>query len=317
MKNKILITGVAGLVGSYLAEKCLDEGEEVVGIDNFFRGSMRNLENVSGNRRFTFIEDDIINIGKLDLNGVGRIYHLAAIVPTKYFYSAPVETFNVNCYATKLMIEWAVANGVEKFVNASSSEIYGHPQQVPTPEQAPSFFDPVEKTARWSYALGKLMGEHIGNHYKNIISICHLRYANVYGPRDIDPEHVIPYIISKVLDGEKIVLNRNASRIRRTFLYATDCAVATRLAMDKSPSGVSFNIGATEEISICELASMIFEIAGSRSDVEYSLERPGDPSRRLLDIGRAKETLGFVPSTPLREGVRKTFEWMKKLHDRA
>lgn len=316
MKNRTLITGVAGLVGSYLAEKCLEAGEEVVGIDNFFRGTAGNIEKISRNGRFKFIEGDVLDIEKLGLEGIGRVYHMAAIVPTRYFYEAPVATFDVNCYGTRLMVEWAVRNGVESFVNASSSEIYGHPQIVPTPETAPSCFDSVGKTTRWSYALGKLMGEHIGNHFKEKIRICHLRYANVYGPRDIDPEHVIPYIISKVLAGEKVVLHKNAASIRRTFLYASDCAEATRLAMQKAPSGESFNIGSAEEITIADLASLIGEIAGAKPEIEYSLLRPGDPERRLLDTGRSRETLGFSPATPLREGVGETFDWMKKIRAR-
>ncbi|MCB4790675.1 MAG: GDP-mannose 4,6-dehydratase [Elusimicrobia bacterium] len=307
-----LITGVAGLTGSYLVEKCLENGEEVIGIDNFFRGNMNNLKNVSDNKKFRFIEGDILNIYEMDMPFVDKIYHLAAIVPTKYFYEAPVDTYMVNCHGTKVMIDWAVEHGVKKFVNASSSEIYGHPQEIPTKETTPSHYDAVEVTTRWSYAEGKILTEHIGNYHKDKITICHLRYANVYGPRDIDEHHIVPYIINKILKNEKIIINKNADKIKRTFLYMSDCADATYMAMERSPSGVSYNIGSEEEVTIQELLDMIISILGMKTEIEYSLVRKGDPQRRLLDTSKARKMIGWFPKVSLKQGIEKTIEWVRK-----
>jgi nucleoside-diphosphate-sugar epimerase len=306
-----LITGVAGLTGSYLAETCLAAGEEVVGIDNFFRGTRENLEQALRHPRFRFIEGDILDIARLPLPAVERVFHLAAIVPTRYFYEAPVDTYMVNCHGTKLMIDWALARGAGQFVNASSSEIYGHPAEIPTTELTPSHFDAPETTTRWSYALGKLLTEHIGNFHRQRIAICHLRYANVYGPRDIDDNHVIPYLIRRVLADQPVVLNKRAREITRSFLYMTDCAAATHRAL-RSPSGESYNIGSSEEVTVQELVDTIFRLVGRRVPIEYSLDRSGDPTRRLLDTSKARRMLGFEPVVTLEDGLRETISWMRR-----
>jgi nucleoside-diphosphate-sugar epimerase len=306
-----LITGAAGLTGSFLAERCLEAGDEVIGIDNFFRGTRQNLEGALRHPRFRFLEADIRDIERLPLAGVERVFHLAAIVPTRYFYEAPVDTYLVNCHGTKRVLDWALAQGAKTFVNASSSEIYGHPVEVPTTELTPSHFDAAEKTTRWSYALGKLLTEHIGNFHKARIDICHLRYANVYGPRDIDDNHVIPYLIGRVLRGQPVVLNKNAREITRSFLYMTDCAAATYLAL-RSPTGESYNVGSPVEVTLQELVETIFRLAGRSVPIEYSLERPGDPRRRLLDTSKARRMLGYAPVVSLEDGLGETMAWMKK-----
>jgi nucleoside-diphosphate-sugar epimerase len=307
-----LITGVAGLTGSYLAETCLAAGETVIGIDNFFRGTRENLASVSDHPRFRFIQGDIRDIEQIDPRGIDRVYHLAAIVPTRYFYEAPVDTYLVNCHGTKQMIDWSLRRGVRRFVNASSSEIYGHPQEIPTTELTRSCFDAAETTPRWSYALGKLMTEHLGNFHRAQIGICHLRYANVYGPRDLDDNHVIPYVLRRVLTGEPLVLSKNAGTVKRSFLYMTDCAEITALAMERSPSGESYNVGSPEEVTIDELVEMVFRLVGRRVPVQRSLDRPGDPQRRLLDTSKARRMLGAAPRVSLEEGLRETLAWMKK-----
>ena len=282
-----LITGAAGLTGSYFAEKCLAEGEDIIGVDNFFRGTRGNLERALRHPRFRFIEGDVRQIGNLGISGVDRVFHLAAIVPTRYFYEAPVDTYMVNCHGMKTVLDWALEQGVRTFVNASSSEVYGHPAETPTTELTRSTFDAVETTTRWSYALGKLQTEHIGNFYRDRIDICHLRYANVYGPRDVDDHHVIPYLIGRVLRGESIVVNRRAREIARSFLFMTDCAQATWRAQ-RSPSGESYNIGSAEEVTLQELVDLVFRLTGRTVPIEYTLERTGDPMRRLLDTSKAR-----------------------------
>jgi nucleoside-diphosphate-sugar epimerase len=225
-------------------------------------------------------------------------------------------TFENNCLATKIMIEWGIKIGATKFVNASSSEVYGHPQEIPTKETTPTYYDAVEITPRWSYAQGKILTEHIGNYYKDKIAICHLRYANVYGPRDIDENHVIPYILNKLIKNEEIHLNKKADTIKRTFLYMTDCANATYLAMKYMKSGISYNIGSSEEVTIHELFKTCLQVmqdlgvASDEGNIIYDIERVGDPTRRVLDITRAKQELGISIDTSLYDGIRRTGEWM-------
>ncbi len=306
---KVLITGAAGLVGSYLCEICLEAGYKVTGIDNFFRGSIQNLKNALHSSKFKFIEGDILNGPAIPGGGFDCVFHLAAVVATKFFYEGVIDTFETNCRGTKIMLDWSAENGVKKFINASSSEIYGHAQKIPTDELTPAYFDAVEITPRWSYALGKMLGEHIANSYSRRFKVCHLRYANIYGPRDIDENHIIPYLLKNIHENRKIIVNKNADHIRRSFLYATDAAIAAfQAAINGAGCGEAYNIGSIEEISINDLIQKAFQICSKKVEIEYSLERSGDPARRLLDITRAKEKLGFIPEVNLDYGMRKTYE---------
>ena len=315
---KVLITGAAGLTGSHLVRKCLENGDSVVGVDNFFRGEKRNIEELFGNDRFVFYECDFrdyIREGKeTDFDG---IYHLAAVVPTKYFYQEPCLTYEVNCQGTYEIFRWALEHGIPRFVNASSSEIYGHAEAFPTKEETPSLYDAVETTTRWSYAHGKIMTEYLLNHHSSEISVCHLRYANVYGPYDVDNNHVIPYILNCIVNDEPCHLNVHADSIARSFLYMSDCADATWLSMRHMKTGTSYNIGNPEETSILNLYHLAVEAAKElgityHHTPQFDINRAGDPIRRVLDISRAGEQLGYAPRVMLKEGLRRTFQWIVK-----
>jgi nucleoside-diphosphate-sugar epimerase len=316
---RVLITGAAGLTGAHLVRECLLAGDTVVGIDNFFRGKIGNIAEVLDDESFTFIECDFrdyINDANSPTNFDG-IYHLAAIVPTVYFYEEPELTYEVNCRGTHEIFKWALNNKIPRFVNASSSEVYGHAPDFPTKESTPSVYDSVETSVRWSYAHGKILTEYLLNHYRRDITVCHLRYANVYGPFDIDDHHVIPYMLNCIADNKPINVNARWAHIKRSFLYMSDCALATRLAMQHMQTGTAYNIGNPQEITIKDLWDICLSVMGELG-VPYShtpvcdLERAGDPTRRVLDITRAGEHLGYKPVVMLREGVRRTAEWMLK-----
>ncbi|MCC8024806.1 MAG: GDP-mannose 4,6-dehydratase [Clostridium sp.] len=315
---KVLITGAAGLTGAHLVRNCLAGGDTVVGIDNFFRGTRDNIAELLDNDRFTFLECDFREYIKMereaDFDGV---YHLAAIVPTRYFYEEPCLTYEVNCQGTYEIFQWALRSRIPRFVNASSSEIYGHSREFPTRETTPSLYDSVDVTTRWSYAHGKIMTEYLLNHHSSRINVCHLRYANVYGPYDVDDNHVIPYILNCIVHNKPCHLNVRAGEIARSFLYMSDCADATRLAMLHMKSGTSYNIGNPEETTVLDLFhTAVKAAAGLGYTYEHSprfdVSRPGDPARRVLDISRAKEELGYSPGVMLEEGLRRTLEWIQR-----
>jgi nucleoside-diphosphate-sugar epimerase len=315
---KVLITGVAGLTGAHLVRQCLSHGDTVVGVDNFFRGARENIAELLSCDRFTFFEQDFRDYIKstrdADFDG---IYHLAAIVPTKYFYEEPCLTYEVNCQGTYELFQWALSRRIPRFVNASSSEIYGHASDYPTRETTASLYDSVDTTTRWSYAHGKIMTEYLLNHHGREIAVCHLRYANVYGPYDVDDHHVIPYILNRIAKDETCRLNIRAGEIMRSFLYMSDCAEGTRLAMLNMQSGTSYNIGNPEETSILSLfhtAARVMNELGcnyNRKPV-FDIQRAGDPARRVLDISRAREQLGYMPKISLEEGLKRTAEWILK-----
>ena len=319
---KVLITGVAGLTGAHLVRECLNAGDTVVGVDNFFRGCLGNISDLLNHERFQFLECDFRDYIKNPPPDAGfdGIYHLAAVVPTKYFYEEPELTYEVNCRGTHEIFKWALDNKIQRFVNASSSEIYGHAPDFPTKESTSSVFDSVEDTVRWSYAHGKIMTEYLLNHYCSDIQVCHLRYANVYGPYDIDNHHVIPYFLNSIADGLPVHMSVDARKIMRSFLYMSDCAIATRLAMLNMKSGTAYNIGNPEETTIEDLWHVCTKAMGGlmgQATVHepiFDIKRSGDPVRRVLDISRASEHLGYKPAVMLREGIRRTAEWV--LHQR-
>jgi nucleoside-diphosphate-sugar epimerase len=308
----ILVTGAAGLVGSHLVDRLLLQGHDVIGADNYFRGTEQSLNWAMQQRKFHFVKGDILEISKWGLPKVDQIYHLAAIVPTRYFYDAPIDSFMVNAVGTKHVLDFAKETGVKKVLHASSSEVYGQPTKVPTPETAVSHLQSPDVTTRWSYAVGKLAGEHLAQAYSRWFDVVvSVRYANVYGPRDIGEEHIIPYAIHRSLNGEPITLHRGADRRRRTFLHADDCARGTQLALEKGENGMIFNLGSDEEITVLDLVKRIMAMCGTRVDIGYDAKPIGDPNRRLLDLSKAERVLGFRPEVSLDQGLRSTLDWIR------
>lgn len=332
--NKILVTGCAGNTGSYLCELLLkDRNNLVIGIDNFFRGNEENLSTFINDENFLFIKGDIrdfcmgphcgsfsmmkesgcdlINIpSKFEIDqiykttgleivfyDIDEIYNLAAVVPTKYFYERPDLTYKVNCEAAINLFDLAVESGVKKFLNASSSEIYGH-NSVNANEETKSLYDSPEDSVRWSYAHGKILTEYYMNFYKDQIKVVHLRYANCAGRRDLDNNHVLPYIINSLIFGTELVLNKRPDDFSRSYLSMEDAATATLECMEKGITGHAYNIGTQELLTIRQLFEKCcshLKINPKVVNVKWELDRPGDPVSRILDISRVTKEVGWTP----------------------
>lgn len=336
--DNILITGCCGTTGTALVKYLIDNTDSAIyGVDNFYKegseDNYRELCKYASTDRFQFKKLDIssdefyewLNKGTVSNYSqdlpikFNKVYNLAAIVETPRFYDSPYETHEVNCNAAIRLYKWCCNNGVDKFVNASSSEIYGHATEFPTKETSPQHYDSVEISLRWSYAHGKILNEYIMNQIYNQnpehnTKVCHLRYANVYGENDTNPVHVIPYFVNKMLLGEDVHANSRPLEFKRTFLHNDDSTYGTYLAMENMISTHSYNIGSQEEVSIDTLldicAEEVYNFTNKpiESKYRYDIERPGDPVRRKLDTTRAKEELGFECKVSLREGVRRVVE---------
>lgn len=321
-----LITGVAGTTGSAILDYLVENDEEVksgkrriLGIDNFFRGTKENISRHLGKNYFSFFEANFQDIMYFisEENEIDEIYHMAAIVPTKYFYESPDLTYQVNCRDTIEFFEVAIKLGVKRFIVGSSSEIYGHinPEHLPISEDESSHFDSVESTTRWSYAEGKLLTEHYMNHFKDKIKVCHLRFANTYGIRDMDNNHVLPYLVNHIVRNEDVEVNRDYGMYCRTFLSNYDSSRACVELMKKGKSGVAYNVGSTEEVSIKYLVKLVTSTYEKISDKKYTgqvhpiIHRDGDPMRRVLSTKRLCETTGFEPQVSLESGIEEMIKF--------
>lgn len=328
MLKATLITGVAGTTGSQILDYLLDESEEiksgkriVVGVDNFFRGCIENISHHVSSPSFEFTMSDFRGlIGRIPFvetkNGsparIDEVYHMAAVVPTHYFYDSPDLTYAINCKGTIDLFNWCREVGIKRFIVGSSSEIYGHicSEDLPAKETTMSHFDSEEDSTRWSYAEGKLLTEHYLNHFKNDMErVCHLRFANTYGVRDMDDNHIVPYLINSVVQGKDIHINKDCMVYKRTFLNNKDSARACVELMSKGKNGVAYNVGSQEEISIYDLFRVIEDLYKELTGKTYSgqvfkdIHRPGDPLRRVLSTQRLKEDTGFSPVVKLEEGL--------------
>ena len=325
---KILITGVCGTTGTSLSKYLLKNSDDtIVGVDNFYKpGSKLNLIEIMdtaaelGAERFSFNCLDITEptfFSFLDsIRPIDQVYNLAAIVETPRFYDSPYETYSVNCRGAIDLFNWAVENNVDRFVNASSSEIYGHPAEFPIKETTVSTYDSVDVSTRWSYAHGKILTEYVLNQLadKGTTKVCHLRYANVYGENDINPVHVIPYLITCIFNNKDIVVSENYKIIRRSFLHNEDSTLGTVFAMKNMINKHSYNIGSDREVTIEQLIGLCEQACFELSKKKWSgkilntLHRPGDPVRRILDTTRAKAELGFSTQITLEQGIKNTAE---------
>lgn len=324
-----IITGVAGTTGSQILRELLDGTNHledndsrriILGCDNFFRGTPDNIKEFIDYPCFRFIKCDFTEvldrIRHADLV-IDEVYHMAAVVPTKYFYTAPELTFQENCYKTiEFFKQCLEVPSIKKFVVGSTSEVYGHIpyEYLPAKETTTgSRFDSVENSTRWSYAEGKLLTEHILNKYSDQIKVCHLRFANTYGTGDLDNNHVIPYLINCVVNQEDIKVNSEPGQYFRTFLNNKDSARACIEVMRSGITGTAYNVGSEEEVSIKQLLDLVLEVAESKGisydgTVSYSIKRPGDPKRRVLDCTRLYRTTGFKPQISLRDGISEMFD---------
>ncbi len=313
-----LVTGGAGFIGSHLCEVLLEEGEEVVCLDNFWRGREENITHLLGNKNFKLVRGDIRDKSLVSetIKNCDTVYHLAAINGTKYFYEKPLLVMDVNINGTKNILECSMNSDVERVIFASSSEIYGDAIKIPTPEDTLCRLDNPVATLRHSYSGSKFIGEIFCLSYydKQGLPITILRYFNTYGPRLIGTPYgqVVSIFINRVLSGEPPIIYGDGEQTR-SFTYISDAVDAT-IAIARNPRAVGevFNIGMEREITINELSTLVLKLCG-REDLKPIYEEPlvGDCRRRCPDITKIRETIGWKPRIGLEDGLRRTIEWFR------
>ncbi len=308
---KALVTGVAGFIGSFAAERLLDEGFYVVGIDNLFRGRMENLEKAMQNPRFSFHRIDIRKGVPYELvKDVDIVLHYAAINGTQHFYERPLEVLQTNVEGTIRVLEAAVEAGAGLFVYASSSEVYGTPMYYPTDERHPILL-PEVVNPRHSYAASKAIGEYYTVWYsrKRGMHYLVLRIFNTYGPRMDTSKYgqVIPEFIRKIFFEKEFTIIGPGTQTR-SFCYIDDHIEMT-MRLIAAVRDEIVNVGNDEEVTILELARLLHEIVGKKFEYKLLPPRPGDPMRRLPSIEKAVGLTGYRPRVSLREGLYRTVKW--------
>ncbi len=306
---RTLVTGGAGFLGSHLCERLLNDGHEVICLDNFFSGKRANVRNLIGNRNFEIIRHDIVEPILLE---VDRIFHLACPASPVHYQYNPVKTIKTSVMGSINML------GLAKRVHArilltSTSEVYGDPEQHPQTESYWGHVNPIG--VRSCYDEGKRVAECLmmDYHRQNNVDVKIVRIFNTYGPRmAINDGRVVSNFCVAALKGEKLPIYGDG-RQTRSFAFVSDIIDAI-VRMMNSENGFTgpVNIGNPDEFTILDLARLAMEFAGGAAGVEFHPARSDDPIRRRPDISLARRVLEWEPRTSLREGLEITMDHFRR-----
>ncbi|MBI3628103.1 MAG: GDP-mannose 4,6-dehydratase [Candidatus Rokubacteria bacterium] len=317
---KALVTGGAGFIGSHLTETLLAEGHEVMVIDDLSTGRVENLGAVVGSPRLLTHWGSILEDERLQefVDEAQVVYHLAAAVGVRLILEKPVETIETNVLGTDRVLRCA-AKGQKKVVIASTSEVYGKNDQVPLREDDDGVFGPTVKS-RWSYACSKAIDEFLALAYWKAhgLPVVIMRYFNTIGPRQTGQYGmVVPRFVQQALAGRPITVYGDGNQ-SRSFTDVAD-AVAATIAASRHPKAVGevFNVGTGREITINELAALVRDLTGSRSEIVYVPYEQAyeggfeDPRRRVPDVSKLRAIVGVVPQVELVTTLRKVIEFSR------
>jgi len=307
--EKVLVTGGAGFLGSFLCDRLIKEGHEVIAIDNFFTGQKSNLLHLQGNPKFELIRHDIVQPILVE---VDWIFNLACPASPVHYQYNPVKTVKTSVIGTLNMLGLAKRVGA-RILQASTSEVYGDPQVHPQPESYLGHVNPIG--LRSCYDEGKRVAETLmmDYHRQSQIDIKIVRIFNTYGPRmNPDDGRVVSNFIVAALKGEPIVIHGDGQQ-SRSFCYVSELVDAMYLMMKSENFTGPVNTGNPDEFTIIELAQKVLEMTNSVSKIVNVDEREDDPVRRRPDISLAKKRLGWKPEISLLEGLRPTVDYFKKL----
>lgn len=312
-----LVTGGVGFIGSYLCESLLRCGAKVICVDNLSSGTISNIAHLRTNPSFKFVEHDVSQ--PMDYNGVDLIFHFASMNAPAEFEHFGIEIIKANVDGTYNMLELARTNDAP-IIFSSSSETYGEPTVVPTPETCLGQVNSIG--VRGPYDESKRCGEALcfafRRRYGTKIKV--VRIFNTYGPRQrwTDPHgKVVAKFIANALKNQPIEIFGTGEQTR-SFLYINDCVSAVlRMIADEKTDGKVVNIGSIVEISMKHLVETVISTLGSSSKLEFRPLPRDEPSRRCPDISNAKALLNLKQTVGLIEGIRRTARWFKEMEGEA
>ena len=305
-RKQILVTGGAGFLGSHLCERLLEEGHDVLCVDNFFTGTKENIVHLLADPHFEFLRHDVCFPLYVE---VEEIYNLACPASPIHYQYDPVQTTKTSVHGAINML--GLAKRVKaKILQASTSEVYGDPEMHPQPEKYWGHVNPIG--LRSCYDEGKRCAETLFFDYfrQHKLRIKVARIFNTYGPRmHPDDGRVVSNFIMQALKNKPITIYGDGSQTR-SFCFVDDLVEAfVRLMNTDDAVTGPVNLGNPREFTIKQLAETIIDLTGSRSTLDYKPLPEDDPQQRRPDIDLAKELLAWEPSIQLKDGLRETIQY--------
>lgn len=311
--SKVLVTGGAGFIGSHLVDRLMNEGYEVVVLDNFSAGKIENVQRHLGDQSFHLIKGDVRNLEDVRkaVGDADAVFHLAAIVNVPLSIEDPLLVNDVNVRGTLNLLEVSLKENIEWFIYISSCAVYGEARYLPIKEEHPIM--PLSP-----YAISKLAAEHyckIFYRIHGLKTVC-LRFFNVYGPRQSEGPYsgVITQFIDELRQGKPPIIYGDGEQTR-DFVYVEDVVEASMLVLQGQRCvGEVINVGTGKPTTVNELANVLMELFRETSvKSEYTSPRAGDIQHSHADINKAKTMVGYKPSVTLKEGIRKLLHGRREM----
>jgi nucleoside-diphosphate-sugar epimerase len=305
---RVLVAGGAGFIGVALCSRLLDRGDEVVCVDNLVTGSPDNVKHLMQRERVTFVEADICSEVPLD-GAVDAVVNLACPASPGDFGPLALEILDVGSRGLRNLLDLAHRDGA-RFLQASTSEVYGEPLVHPQPESYWGNVNPVGP--RSVYDEAKRFGEALATAYHRAygLEVRIARIFNTYGPRmRPDDGRVVSNFVSQALRGEPLTIYGDGSQTR-SFCYVEDQVDGLLALLGSSYEG-PVNVGNDDERSMLEIAELVLDVSGSTSGIVFTDRPTDDPSQRRPDLTIARAELGWDPKIPLDQGLARTIEWFK------
>jgi UDP-glucuronate decarboxylase len=305
--KRILVAGGAGFIGSHLCRRLLEEGNEIICVDNLVTGRRENIRDLIADSRFEFRRHDVIEPLLLE---VDQVYHLASPASPIHYQSNGIKTLKTNFLGTYNLLGIAKRVGA-RFLLASTSEVYGDPDVHPQPETYWGNCNPIGE--RSMYDEGKRVAEALTMQYhrQNDVKVRIVRIFNTYGPLMCpDDGRVVSNFIVQALRGQPLTVFGDGSQTR-SFCYVSDLVDGLIRMMNSEYTG-PVNLGNPCEKTVVEIARQVLEMTGGESEIQYRALPSDDPRRRKPDITLAREYLGWEPKISLEEGLAATIDYFRK-----
>jgi len=320
--KQVLVTGGVGFIGSHLVDKLIEQDSNVTVFDDLSVGVLENLHYHMSNSRLQFVKGDVTDkqhVMQVMEQNFDVVFHLAAVVGVERYCKNPLRTIDVNFFGTRNIAETALKSDT-KIVFISTSEVYGKNSEIPLRENSDRVLG-ASNIARWSYSSSKALCEHLlfALNQEYDLPVVILRPFNVYGPRQLPPL-VIPSFVKRVVHGKPPIIY-GSGRQTRAFTYVEDVVDGIiEATIHPDVEGEVFNIGSNYEITMCDLADLIIDLADQSDNlrpmfVSYTQhygKSYEDIDRRVSDVSKIKKRLGWEAKTSLKDGLLKTIEYWRR-----